>query len=200
MREHWEKVYREKPPETVSWHRAHLDLSLALLERAGLSPASRVIDVGGGASTLVDDLLARGIRDITVLDLAQSALDAAQLRVDAPGVAWLCADITTVELPAANFTHWHDRAVLHFIADPAQTAAYARQAARALAPGGITVIGGFSPDGPERCSGLPVVRRSARDIAALMGPDFEWAGSEAEIHLTPAGREQAFEWAVLRRR
>ena len=200
MREHWEKVYREKAPEAVSWHRPHLDVSLALLEQAGLAPASRVIDVGGGASTLVDDLVLRGIGDITVLDLAQSALDAARYRVDSPAVTWLCADVTAVELPAGHFTHWHDRAVLHFLAQPAQIAAYARQAANAVAPGGHAVIGGFAPDGPEKCSGLPVVRRTAAEIVTAMGPAFALVAQRKELHYTPWQSSQSFVYALLRRR
>ena len=200
MREHWEKVYREKAPEAVSWHRPHLDVSLALLEHAGLSPASRVIDVGGGASTLVDDLVARGVGEITVLDLAQSALEAARYRVASPAVTWLCADVTDAELPAQHYTHWHDRAVLHFLAAPEQVAAYARQAARALAPGGHAVIGGFAPDGPDRCSGLPVARRSAEDIVAAMGPAFAQVMHRKEEHYTPWQTAQSFVYVLLRRR
>ena len=200
MREHWEKVYREKAPDAVSWHRAHLDVSLELLQHAGLAPESRVIDVGGGASTLVDDLLVRGVGDITVLDLAQSALDAARHRLDSPAITWLCADVTNAELPAEHYSHWHDRAVLHFLTEPGQVAAYARQAARALAPGGHAVIGGFAPDGPERCSGLPVARRTAAQVAAAMGPAFSLVLARREQHHTPWQSTQSFEYALLRRR
>jgi len=198
---HWDGVYRSKPADTVSWYRPHLETSLALLARAGLGPDSRVIDVGGGASTLVDDLLARGVQAITVLDLSQQALDLARARLGegADRVNWLAADLLSADLPAAGFDLWHDRAVLHFLTAPEQAAAYAAQAARAVRAGGHAVIGGFAPDGPERCSGLPVARRSADDIAALMGPAFEQVEQHRETHLTPAGREQAFAWAVLRR-
>lgn len=197
MQEHWEKVYRDKSAEAVSWYRPHLEVSLALLDEAGLAPSSRVIDVGGGASTLVDDLVARGVGAISVLDLSAAALDVARQRVASPAVQWLVGDITGIAVPAGGFTHWHDRAVLHFLPD---AAAYARQAAHAVAPGGFAVIGGFAPDGPERCSGLPVTRRSAADIAAALGPAFELLDTRRERHRTPWGSEQAFEYALLRRR
>lgn len=199
--DHWEDVYQRKPADTVSWYRPHLETSLALLEQAGLGPDVRLIDVGGGASTLVDDLLDRGVAAITVLDLSRQALDLARARLGdrGAGVRWLAADLLTADLPAAGFDLWHDRAVLHFLTAPEAAAAYAAQAARALRPGGHAVIGGFAPDGPERCSGLPVARRSAGDIAALMGPAFRLVGQHREVHTTPGGHTQAFAWAVLRR-
>lgn len=198
MQEHWEKVYREKASDAVSWFRPHLDVSLALLARAGLDAHSRVIDVGGGASTLVDDLLARGVQAPTVLDLSARALDVARARLGEAGerVRWIAGDVASAALPAAAYSHWHDRAVLHFLAD---AAAYARQAAHSVAPGGFAVIGGFAPDGPERCSGLPVTRRSAQDIAAALGGAFELLESRREVHRTPWDSEQRFEYALLRR-
>ena len=202
QRAHWDAVYRDKPADTVSWYRPRLDFSLQLLQAHGLDRASRVIDVGAGASTLVDDLLAYDVSAITALDLAANAFDAARQRLGdrAARVDWRVGDITTIALPAQAYTHWHDRAVLHFLLDPAAASAYAAQAGRALASGGIAVIGGFAPDGPERCSGLDVARRTPSDIAALLGADFELLQTAREIHHTPAGREQAFAWAVLRRR
>lgn len=199
--EHWEAVYRDRPATAVSWYQPHLATSLRLLEQAGLGPQSHVIDVGGGASTLVDDLRRRGVGDITVLDLSAEALDVARARLgsDAARVRWIRGDVTTIELPEAAFTHWHDRAVLHFLTAPDDAAAYARAAARAIAPGGHTVIGGFAPEGPERCSGLPVTRRSADDVAALLGPRFALIDRCQETHRTPAGGEQAFAYALLRR-
>ena len=197
MQEHWEKVYREKAADAVSWFRPHLDTSLALLAAAGLDRDSRVIDVGGGASTLVDDLVARGVADISVLDLSPAALAVARARLPRAAVDWIAGDLADAPLPRARFTHWHDRAVLHFLAD---ASAYARQAAHAIAPGGVAVIGGFAPHGPERCSGLPVTRRSAADVAAALGPAFALIDARDEVHRTPWGSEQAFAWAVLRRR
>lgn len=199
--EHWRDVYRKKPADTVSWYRPRLDMSLRLLEDAGLTPQSRVIDVGGGASTLVDDLLARGVGQVTVLDLADGALDVARQRLGFRGsrVQWLAADVTRADLPAAAYDLWHDRAVLHFLVDPDAAAAYAAQVRRCLVPGGYAVIGGFAPGGPERCSGLVVARRSPADVATLLGPDFSLVAEASEDHHTPSGATQAFSWAVLRK-
>jgi SAM-dependent methyltransferase len=157
--------------------------------------------VGGGASTLVDDLLAAGTSRITVLDLSAQALAIARARLGAAadGVDWIAGDLLAAALPKAGFDLWHDRAVLHFLLDPADVAGYARQAAHAIVPGGQAVIGGFAPGGPERCSGLPVARRSAQDIADLLGPAFELVAASEEVHHTPGGSPQAFAWARLRR-
>lgn len=200
--DHWESVYRDKDSQAVSWFRPHLDVSLRLLERAGLSTQSRVIDIGGGASTLVDDLLDRGIARIAVLDLSAEALRVAQQRLGdrAAQVDWRVADITRAELPPAGFDIWHDRAVLHFLTDPSAAQAYARSAAAALRPGGHAVIGGFASDGPEKCSGLTVARRDPADIAALLGADFELIDEARESHATPWGAPQSFAYALLRHR
>lgn len=199
--QHWEHVYRNKAADSVSWFRPHLDVSLSLLRATGLDTSSHALDVGGGASTLVDDLLDLGVR-VTVLDLADAALEVARQRLGgrAAQVVWRTGDITTIDLPAAHFSHWHDRAVLHFLTNPAAVQAYAAQAARVLPAGGHAVIGGFAPDGPERCSGMSVARRSPEQIAALLGPEFELIETRFERHRTPGGSEQAFAWAVLRRR
>lgn len=200
--EHWQGVYAGKASDAVSWYRPHLEVSLALLQAGGLSPASRVIDVGGGASTLVDDLLDRGAAAITVLDLSAAALAVSRERLGARATAvdWRVGDLLTEDLPAAGYDLWHDRAVLHFLVDPADAARYAVQAAHAVAPGGHAVIGGFAPDGPEKCSGLPVARRSAADVAALLGDAFTLVAERREVHDTPWGAPQAFAWALLRRR
>jgi SAM-dependent methyltransferase len=199
--QHWQKVYQTKAPDAVSWYRPHLDVSLELLERAGLSAESRLIDVGGGASTLVDDLLARGLRRVTVLDVSAEALVIARRRLGEQGreVEWLAADVLQAALPAGGFDLWHDRAVFHFLTDPADAARYAEQASLAVASGGHAVIGGFAPDGPEKCSGLPVARRSAEDIAAILGPAFHLVEHRAEVHATPAGALQSFAYALLER-
>jgi len=194
-------VYQRKPATAVSWYRPHLDTSLQLLDAAGMEAHSRVIDVGGGASTLVDDLLDRGLTQITVLDLSAEALAVAQARLGARAaqVTWLTADLLDVDLPAAAYDFWHDRAVLHFLADPAAAARYAAQARHAVRPGGAAIIGGFAPNGPLRCSDLEVARRSAQEIATLMGPAFALEDSREELHQTPAGSAQAFVWVRLRR-
>lgn len=198
---HWSRVYATRSPDSVSWYRAHLEVALDLLGRAGLGPQSRVIDVGGGSSTLVDDLLARGVEKVTVLDVAAEALAVSRARVGdrAASVRWIAADVLEVPLPAGGFDLWHDRAVLHFLSSPADTELYTQQASRAIAPGGHAVISGFAPDGPERCSGLPVVRRSPEDIARLMGAGWSLLEQRTELHLTPGGNPQAFAYALLRR-
>lgn len=199
---HWEAVYLGKPSQGVSWYRPHLEVSLALLRQAGLAPTRRIIDVGGGASTLVDDLLSLGLRAITVLDLSSAALAVARERLGAQAdtVHWQVGDLLEVPFAQGAFDLWHDRAVLHFLTEPAQERRYAAQLAHALRPGGHAVIGGFAPDGPQRCSGLPVARRSANEIAALLGPAFRLLDQRSERHLTPAGTEQAFAYALLQRR
>lgn len=201
-REHWENVYRSKAPDAVSWFAPHLESSLALLRQAGLHVGSRVIDVGAGASTLVDDLLDTGVTQLTVLDLSTAALEISKQRLGdrATAVSWIAGDVRHVALPEGAFDLWHDRAVLHFLTEPADISAYVATARHALAAGGHAVIGGFAPDGPTQCSQLPVARRSATDIAALFGDDFELLGSRGETHTTPWGASQAFVFAVLRKR
>lgn len=198
---HWEDVYLRKEAISVSWYRDHLETSIALLDQAGLTSKSRVIDVGGGASTLVDDLLDRGLESIAVLDLSAASLDVAKKRLGARAerVQWMTGDVTRADLPPGAYTHWHDRAVMHFLTAEDDVHAYADQAARAVAPGGHAVIGGFAPDGPERCSGLVVARRSAEDIARILGASFALIASCQERHLTPSGAAQSFVYALLRR-
>lgn len=198
---HWQNVYRTKAVDSVSWYRPHLDVSLELLGLAGLSADSRLIDVGGGASTLVDDLVGRGMRHLTILDVSEEALAITRRRLGATAstVVWMASDVLQADLPAAGFDIWHDRAVFHFLTDPADAARYAEQAAAAVCSGGHAVIGGFAPDGPDRCSGLPVARRSAEDIAVTLGASFRLVSKRAERHTTPAGGEQSFAYALLLR-
>lgn len=199
---HWEDVYRRKDAATVSWYRPHLETSLALLREAGLSPRSRVVDAGGGASSLVDDLLDAGVRDATIVDLSTEALEVAKRRLGprARDVHWLAGDLLDIDFAPGRFDLWHDRAVLHFLTSEADAARYVEQASRAVVPDGYAVIGGFAPGGPERCSGLTVARRSAGDIASLFEPHFEAVRETRDLHVTPAGHEQAFVYVLLRRR
>ena len=198
---HWQKVYRTRTADSVSWYRPHLDVSIELLGLAGLSADSRIIDIGGGASTLVDDLLNRGVRHVSILDVSDEALAIARKRLGdrAKEVNWYVADVLHAVLPAGGFDFWHDRAVFHFLTDSTEAARYAQLAAEAVRIGGHVVVGGFAPDGPERCSGLPVTRRSAEDIAEIFAPTFSLLRKREERHLTPAGIEQSFEYALMLR-
>jgi SAM-dependent methyltransferase len=198
---HWDRLYRLTPPEQVSWFRPHLDASLELLVSAGLSTTSRVIDIGGGASTLVDDLLDRGLEKATVLDLSAAALQIVRSRLGdrASRVRWIVGDVTAAELDPDSIDLWHDRAALHFLTDPQDVDRYVRVASHAIAVGGHAVIGGFASDGPEHCSGLPVVRRDPQQIAALFAGLFTLTEARREMHLTPRGTPQSFAYALLRR-
>ena len=200
-REHWEQVYGERSPDEVSWYQPHVAMSLALIEATGLGAEAAVIDVGGGASTLVDDLLARGFSDLTVLDLSQTALDAARERLGEAGqvVHWLQRDITAENLDADRYDLWHDRAVFHFLTEAADRAAYRANLERALKPGGQLIMATFAEDGPEQCSGLPVCRYSPDALAAELGPAFELLEHRRELHHTPGGKEQAFKYCRFRR-
>lgn len=198
-RRHWDDVYRTKRPEEVSWFEADPATSMRLLTGASPRPRS-VVDVGAGASRLVDELIAGGVEDVTALDVSEEALAALRRRLpDAPDVRCVVADVTTWE-PDRTWEAWHDRAVFHFLVDPADRSAYAATAARAVAPGGIAVLGTFAPDGPERCSGLPTARYDADALAAELGDRFQLERSEREEHVTPSGAVQPFTWVVLRRR
>lgn len=199
---HWQQVYK-KPLDALSWTRPHLDLSLQLLTKHGLQPAHHVIDVGAGASTLVDDLIAAGVHNVTCMDLSGTALNVTRDRLGARArdVQFLVGSIIDIDLPIDHFDFWHDRAVAHFLTVPADQAGYGSQVRKTLKPGGIAIIGGFAPDGPERCSGLPVCRRDEQDQWDLLGRDaFDLLDTTREFHLTPAGREQRFCYGVFRRR
>lgn len=198
---HWQSVYRTKQPEAVSWFAPHLGSSLDLLKAAGLNAGSRVIDVGAGASTLVDDLLDLGVGSITALDISAAALDIAQKRLGdrAAKVLWLAVDVLKAPLSPGAYDLWHDRAALHFLTDPADAARYVDIACAALASGGHAIIGGFGKEGPTQCSQLPVTQREPEDLARLFGPRFSLVQSRHEIHQTPWGSPQSFAFAVLRK-
>ena len=199
---HWEQVYTTKAPDAVSWYQPRPVRSLALLDDIGVTPDTRIIDVGGGDSTLVDALVARGMHRITVLDLSGAALARARARLGAQArdVTWLEADITTVELPEAAFDVWHDRAVFHFLTDAAERARYVATMERSVRPGGAVVMATFALDGPARCSGLDVVRYGPGELAVALGDSFELVRSDRDVHRTPTGVAQAFTYAVFRRR
>lgn len=192
---HWEQVYGTKPPDQVSWYRPHLETSLALIERALKgNRMSAVIDVGGGASTLVDDLLADGYCNITVLDISQTAIDVARTRLGSRSseVRWLPADATQVDFGPQSFDLWHDRAVFHFLTRPEERAAYVKNVLRAVKPGGHVIVSTFGPEGPHKCSGLDVTRYDAEGLHDEFGARFRLVESSTEIHATPFGTTQQF--------
>lgn len=190
---HWEKIYTEKAPTAVSWYRPHLETSLALIERVA-SRDSAIIDVGGGESTLVDDLLSSGYTNVTVLDISQAAIDENKKRLGKKSdrVSWLVSDITKVEIRQSAYDVWHDRAVFHFLTQQSDRAAYVRQAAHAVKPGGHVIVSTFGPEGPTKCSGLDVVRYNTESLHAEFGVHFRMVESLRELHETPFGTVQQF--------
>jgi SAM-dependent methyltransferase len=198
--QHWDHIYETKPADRVSWYRPHLERSLAFVEAARLALSAGIIDVGGGASTFVDDLLDRGFSRVTVLDLSAAALQTARSRLGAraDGVTWCCADVMEAQLPKAAYDFWHDRAVFHFLREPAARQRYVEAARRALRPGGHIVVATFGPHGPEKCSGLEVLRFSPEALHAEFGDDFAKIASVTETHRTPWGSEQEFVYCYCR--
>ena len=199
-KQHWESVYETKPADTVSWFQPSADRSRALIQRVAPELDAPIIDVGGGASVLVDDLLRLGYRNVTVLDLAASALDIARARLGASAakVTWIEGDVRTAALPASTYAVWHDRAVFHFLTEAADRAAYVAQVRRAVRPGGYVIVATFAEDGPTRCSGLPVARYSAESLHDEFGGAFELMSTEREQHETPMGTQQAFIYCLCR--
>lgn len=197
---HWEEVYRTKAPATVSWFQPVPQPSLDAIARFGGGPGQSLIDIGGGASTLVAELARAGWHDLAVLDISAPALDLARtaMGADAGGVEWIVADITDWQ-PARAWDIWHDRAVFHFLTDEASRDAYRAALARGLRPGGLLLMATFAPDGPERCSGLPVQRYGAAELLAALGTGFTLLDSWREVHPTPGGQEQIFNWCALRK-
>jgi len=191
---HWEKIYTTKAPSELSWHSPHLETSIRLIEQAAAGYSARVIDVGGGESTLVDDLLARGYQDVTVLDISQTAIDAnrQRLREASERVHWLVADITEVELEPGAYDVWHDGAVFHFLISARDRAAYVCQAIRALKRGGHVIVSSFGPEGPTTGTGLDVARYDAESLHKEFGPRFRLIASFKALHQTPFGTAQQF--------
>ncbi len=197
-KDHWEHVYRTKRTSDVSWFQRHPTTSLESIHRVVPDRATPFIDVGGGASTLVDYLVGDGYAEITVLDVSATALMEARRRLGdaAARVHWLEADVLTVTLPEAHFGFWHDRAVFHFLTDPAERAAYVAQLRRALRPNAYVLIATFAEDGPSRCSGLPVARYSPESLHREFDGGFRLVSSAREQHVTPAGVRQAFTYCL----
>ena len=198
--DHWDDVYTTKAADGVSWFQARPGTSLRLLKAFG-DTAGSVVDVGAGASTLVDELLVLGWSDVTVLDVSNEALELVRTRLASQGLA---ASAVVCDLlgwvPERSYDVWHDRAVLHFLTQSQDRARYVETAAQAVGPRGHLVIGAFAEDGPTRCSGLPTTRYNAWELAAVFRSDFDLVHSEREEHQTPDGTAQSFTWAVLRRR
>jgi SAM-dependent methyltransferase len=200
LQAHWETIHREKAASAVSWYRPHLDVSLQLIEEVARERAAWILDVGGGQSTLVDDLLLRGYEHLTVLDLAQTALDGSQQRLGARAARarWQVGDVTKAELQAGTYDLWHDRAVFHFLTCGDDRAAYVGQMTGALKQGGHAILGAFAMDGPRKCSGLDVVRYDAASLERELGANFQLLKTVEENHGTPSGTVQRFVYGCFR--
>lgn len=190
---HWERIYREKSSSDVSWYQESPDLSLELIRRSGVRNDEAIVDVGGGASVLVDVLCEEGFRNLSVLDISGIALAGAQQRLGdlAETIEWFESDITEFDPPHA-FTLWHDRAVFHFLTDESDRRKYVNVLKRALRPGGHLIIAAFAIGGPEQCSGLQVVQYDSSRLKAELGEEFELVEERDEVHITPANKEQRF--------
>jgi 2-polyprenyl-3-methyl-5-hydroxy-6-metoxy-1,4-benzoquinol methylase len=191
---HWEKVYATKAPDQVRWYRPHLEMSLSLIERAADGISASIIDVGGGESTLVDDLLARGYQNVTALDISQAAIDVMKNRLKEAVncVHWITADVTTVELAPGAYDVWHDRAVFHFLTSPEKRVTYVNAVGRAVKHGGHVIVSTFGPEGPTKCSGLEVMRYDVDSLHHQFGARFRLVESSKELHHTPFGTTQQF--------
>ena len=201
QKDHWEQVYLTKPAEKLGWYEPHLQTSLSWIKGLSLAADAPIIDVGGGASTLVDDLLDAGYRSITVLDISEKALFSVKARLDkkAELVTWLDGDITSVDVPTHYYELWHDRAVFHFLTVLEQKRKYQDNLLKALKPGGHLIIGAFAPEAPPKCSGLPVQRYSPEQLENTLGGEFELKRHHKELHITPGGVEQMFLYCHFRR-
>ena len=197
---HWQTVYTTKAENEVSWFQENPTTSLRLISDANTSANSAIIDIGGGASRLVDALVARGFRSLAVLDISAAALDAAKTRLGSASsnIEWIVADVTTWQ-PARTYDIWHDRAAFHFLTEAVDRDAYIDRLKSAVTPGGQVIIGTFALDGPEKCSGLHVARHDAKSLVAALGPSFELADNFAEAHRTPWGAIQHFQFSRFRR-
>ncbi len=199
-RSHWENVYTTKAPDAVSWYRSHLETSLELIEKVAPARSTSIIDVGGGESTLVDDLLVRGYLNLSVLDVSPTAIDVTKRRLGhaAERVHWVIGEITNADLSPNNYDLWHDRAVFHFLRTAEERAAYVRQVAKAVRSGGHVLVSTFGPEGPTKCSGLEVVRYDAESLHAEFGVHFRLLESLKELHETPFGSTQQFLYCLCR--
>ena len=198
---HWEHIYETKAPTQVSWYQEHAQFSLQYIQNAGIRKTDDIIDVGGGASTLVDDLITDGFQNISVLDVSGIALELARQRLGAKAsvVNWIEADITLADLPYQAYDLWHDRAVFHFLTQAAERQRYVEVVRHSVRKGGHVIVATFAPDGPERCSGLEVVRYSPESLHGEFGEYFEVVNNARETHHTPFGTEQKFIYCYCRK-
>jgi SAM-dependent methyltransferase len=199
-KEHWDRIYRAKALGEVSWYQPEARLSVELIRRVAPVRSAPIIDVGGGASTLVDGLLEAGYDAVAVLDLSRAALTAARRRLGSRSarVRWVVADVLDAPLSTASYAAWHDRAVFHFLTDPADRARYVAQTRRAVRPGGHVIVASFAPEGPARCSGLAVARYTPEAMHAEFGEGFRLLDSVREDHRTPGGALPAFVYCLCR--
>lgn len=200
--EHWQALYSEKSDRETSWYQQHASMSLHLIQASGIAKDAVIIDVGAGTSVLVDDLLRSGYSAITVCDISRAALDwvRARLKNTAPNVRYICGNILDVSLAENHYHLWHDRAVFHFLTTRAERENYIRRLNVSIKPGGHAVIATFAEDGPTRCSGLPVVRYSADELAETIGPHFSALACARQLHTTPSGKEQSFVYCLFRKK
>ena len=198
---HWEQIYHTKECEQVSWYQLHPYVSLQYIQNTGIGKTGHIIDVGGGASTLVDHLLDDGFQHVTVLDISAEALEIVQQRLGqrAGSVTWLEADITQTTLSHHEYDVWHDRAVFHFLTEPQDRQHYVNTVRAAVKPGGHVIVATFASDGPERCSGLEVARYDPQSLHSEFGTDFELLDSTREEHQTPFRTEQKFIYCYCRK-
>jgi ubiquinone/menaquinone biosynthesis C-methylase UbiE len=199
-RDHWERIYRETRGDELSWFQPRAEVSEALIREAVLDRQAPILDVGGGASTLADDLVAEGYGRVTVLDLASSALTQAQSRLGtaARQVGWVVGDVLTAPLARASIDLWHDRAVFHFLVDPVERERYVAEVRRIVRPGGLVLVAAFALDAPSRCSGLPVSRYDAESLHTALDGGFQLLRSRREVHHTPSGASQPFTYCLCR--
>lgn len=198
---HWEKVYQTKLPTAVSWYQPHLQKSLDIIVRTGISHEAAIIDVGGGASTLADDLLLQGFKDITALDISKEALERSKVRLGSKSskISWLEADITKVNFPKGKYDLWHDRAVFHFLTKKSDRIQYVKTLHHSVKQGGHVIIATFGSKGPEKCSGLDVVRYGLEEMKKVIGNSFELVESLEESHKTPFETVQEFMYFWFKR-
>lgn len=197
---HWEHIYETKASTQVSWYQEHARFSLQCIRKTGIQKTDAIIDVGGGTSTLVDDLVAEGYQHISILDVSAAALQFTRQRLGrhAVDVNWIEADITQADLPEQAYNLWHDRAVFHFLTQPADRQRYVDIVRHAVKPGGHVIVATFAPDGPDRCSGLEVMRYKPESLHSEFGNGFDLVDSANEIHHTPFGTEQNFIYCYCR--